>query len=60
MIYEFYKLTKVPVLLNTSFNVKGQPMVNNPKQAVETLLNTNIDHLVINNFLVTKINKKNR
>tara|TARA_A100001234_G_C12638600_1_gene391015 strand:+ start:782 stop:2521 length:1740 start_codon:yes stop_codon:yes gene_type:complete len=60
LIYEFYKLTKVPVLLNTSFNVKGQPMVNNPKQAVETLLNTNIDHLVINNFLVTKINKKNR
>ena len=57
LIKEFYKLSKIPVLLNTSFNVKGQPMVNNPKQAVDTLIKTNIDHLIINNFLVSKNEK---
>ncbi len=54
LISEFYKKTKIPVLLNTSFNVKGQPIVNNPIQAINTLKNTKIDYLVINNFLVKK------
>lgn len=57
LIKEFYKLSKIPVLLNTSFNVKGQPIVNNPKQAVDTLIKTNIDYLIINNFLVSKNEK---
>ena len=42
------------MLLNTSFNVKGQPIVNNPNQAIECFLNTKIDYLVIDNFLISK------
>ena len=37
---EFNNLTNIPVLLNTSFNVKGQPIVNNPRDAIETFKNT--------------------
>ena len=56
LIEEFNKITNIPILLNTSFNIKGQPMVNNPKEAVDTLLKTNIDYLVIDNYLVSKNN----
>tara|TARA_Y100000294_G_scaffold54228_1_gene51107 strand:+ start:1038 stop:2759 length:1722 start_codon:yes stop_codon:yes gene_type:complete len=54
LLKEFYKITKIPVLLNTSFNIKGQPIVNNPNQAIECFLNTKIDYLVIDNFLISK------
>lgn len=43
-----------PIVLNTSFNVKGQPIVRSPEQAIGTILNTNIDALFIGNYLVTK------
>ena len=54
LIKEFYNITKIPVLLNTSFNVKGQPMVNTPLQAINTFKSTNIDILVIGDYIVTK------
>lgn len=44
----------VPVLLNTSFNVKGEPIVCSPTDAVRCFLNTDIDVLALNNFVVTK------
>ena len=50
----FYNITNVPVLLNTSFNVKGQPIVNNPMEAIETFKTTNIDILAIGDYLLTK------
>ena len=54
LIKEFYNITSIPVLLNTSFNVKGQPMVNNPAQAIDTFKGTKIDVLVIGDFIVRK------
>ena len=54
LIHHFGQLTGVPVVLNTSFNVKGQPIVTTPAQAVETFLNTDIDALVCGNYLVMK------
>ena len=54
LIKEFNRLTKIPVLLNTSFNVKGQPIVNTPSQAIETFKATKIDVLVVGDFLLTK------
>lgn len=54
LLNEFYNLTKVPVLLNTSFNVKGQPIVNDPETAIKTFKKTNIDILVIGKFILTK------
>jgi len=42
------------MVLNTSFNVKGQPIVNTPRQAIETFLGTGIDALYLGDFLVTR------
>ena len=54
LINEFYKITGVPVLLNTSFNVKGQPIVNTPLEAIETFKSTNIDVLAMGDFVLSK------
>ncbi len=54
LIKEFDKITSIPVLLNTSFNVKGQPMVDTPLQAIDTFMSTNIDTLVIGDYIINK------
>ncbi len=47
-------MTGVPVLLNTSFNVAGDPIVETPEDALDTFLKTDIDYLVIEDVLVRK------
>jgi carbamoyltransferase len=47
-------LTGVPVVLNTSFNIKGEPMVCKPEQAIADFYSTGMDALIINDFLVAK------
>ena len=42
------------MVLNTSFNVKGQPIVNTPEEAIETFLGTGIEYLFLENFHVTR------
>jgi carbamoyltransferase len=42
------------MVLNTSFNVKGQPIVNTPQEAIDTFLGTGIDHLFLGNHLVSR------
>lgn len=54
LINEFYKITGIPVLLNTSFNLKDEPIVNTPKEAVHCFLSSGIDLLVLNDLLVSK------
>jgi len=54
LLEAFDEKTGVPVLLNTSFNVKGQPIVNTPLQAIECFQGTNIDFLVIGDYYVEK------
>ena len=54
LLKEFNKLTKVPVLLNTSFNIKGQPIVNKFEDAIGCFLKYNIDYLVIDDYLISK------
>ena len=54
LINEFYKITNIPVVLNTSFNVKGQPIVNTPEDAIKTFLSTNIDVLAIGDYISFK------
>ena len=54
LLESFFDLTGCPVILNTSFNVKGQPIVNSPEDALNCFLNTNIDVLVLGNFFISK------
>jgi len=54
LLEAFYEHTGCPVLLNTSFNIKGEPIVNSPEHAIECFLRTNIDCLVLGDFLCEK------
>ena len=54
LIKEFHKITGVPVIINTSMNVKGEPIVNTPEQAYAMLLKTDMDFLVMGNYLISK------
>ena len=55
LLTAFNKITGCPILLNTSFNVKGQPIVNTPEQALKSFQSTNIDFLVIGDYFISKI-----
>ncbi|HMS16906.1 MAG TPA: carbamoyltransferase C-terminal domain-containing protein, partial [Planctomycetota bacterium] len=50
----FYRKTGCPVIINTSFNVRGEPIVNTPEDAWRCFMGTNIDALVVENVLLLK------
>lgn len=52
LLNEFAKSSGLPVLLNTSFNVRGQPIVCTPQEAIDTFLMAKLDVLVMGNFLI--------
>jgi carbamoyltransferase len=54
LINEFKKISGIPVLLNTSFNIKGQPIVNNPMDAIDCFKRYKIDYLIMDTFLIEK------
>jgi carbamoyltransferase len=54
LLKEFDALTGVPVLINTSFNVKGEPIVETPHDAVVCFMTTGADHLVLHDTLISK------
>ena len=54
LLSSFKKKTNCSVLLNTSFNIKGQPIVNSFEDAINTFKRTKIDVLFIDKFIVTK------
>ena len=54
LINEFYKKTGCPVIINTSFNVRGEPIVCRPEEAFKCFMQTNMDYLVIGSFLLDK------
>jgi len=58
LLEEFQSITNVPVLLNTSFNFKDQTITLSPHQAISRFLNSDIDVLVINNYLIFKNGNK--
>ena len=58
LIKEFYRLTKVPMLINTSFNIRGEPIVQNANDAFRCFMGTDLDLLVVDNFLLEKKNQK--
>ena len=54
LIENFYKLTEVPVVLNTSFNIQGQPVVETPLDALSTFSSNGLDYLFIENYKFKK------
>lgn len=54
LIKKFEELSKVPILLNTSFNIKGRPIVCTPLDAYNCMMETKIDYLVLGNYLLSK------
>ncbi len=58
LINAFYKKTGCPVIINTSFNVRGEPIVCRPEEAYKCLLRTEMDYLVIGNYIIAKTDQK--
>jgi carbamoyltransferase len=54
LLSRFYERTGCPILVNTSFNVRGEPIVCTPEDAYRCFAATNMDALVLENFIVTK------
>ena len=54
LIEEFERLAGTPLVLNTSFNLKGEPIVCSPRDAVQTFYTSGLDDLVIGNFSISK------
>ena len=59
LINEFYKITNVPVIINTSMNVMGEPIVNTPEQAYNMILKTDMDCIVLGNNIIFAKGKNN-
>jgi len=58
MINAFYELTGCPVVVNTSFNVRGEPIVCSPQDAYTCFMRTEMDYLVMGNYILDKREQK--
>ena len=54
LLHSFKKKTGVPLLLNTSFNLNGEPIVDSPEDAIRTFYSCGLDCLVLGNYIVIK------
>jgi carbamoyltransferase len=54
LIKRFFEITGCPLIINTSFNVRGEPIVCTPKEALRCFLRTQMDYLVLGPFLIDK------
>jgi carbamoyltransferase len=59
IISTFKEKTGCPVVINTSFNVRGEPIVNSPREAYRCFMNTNMDALVLESFVLIKQEQPN-
>lgn len=60
LIKEFHKLTGIPCVLNTSFNLNDEPIVETPINAINTFIRCHMDYLVIGDYLIQKSSKQNK
>lgn len=54
LLKTYYQKTGIPAIINTSFNVRGEPIINTPEEAVNCFLTTDIDILVMDQYIVSK------
>ncbi|HSR16828.1 MAG TPA: carbamoyltransferase C-terminal domain-containing protein, partial [Ignavibacteriaceae bacterium] len=57
LLSKFYEKTKCPIIINTSFNVRGEPIVESPLDAYKCFMRTEMDALVLENFILYKENQ---
>ena len=57
LISKFKEKTGCPVLVNTSFNIRSEPIVHTPEDAFRCFMGTELDTLVVGNFYLTKIDQ---
>ncbi len=55
LIKEFGELSGIPILINTSFNIRGEPIVCTPDDAYKCMMGTEIDYLIMGNFLIKRL-----
>jgi len=60
MVKAFGEMTGTPVVINTSFNVRGEPIVGAPKDAYRCFMGTNMDYLVVGNYILSKEDQPNK
>jgi carbamoyltransferase len=58
LIREYYRQTGTPILINTSFNVRGEPIVHTPEQAYNCFVHTDMDYLVLGDYLIDSAAKR--
>jgi len=58
LIKTFGTLAEIPMLINTSFNIRGEPIVGQPEDAYLCMMGTGIDYLVMGNFLIKREDNK--
>lgn len=56
LLESFHELSGVPILINTSFNLRGEPIVCSPEDAINCFIQTEMDILVLNNYMILKAN----
>ena len=54
IISEYNKITGIPILINTSFNMHEEPIVNSPNDAIRAFISGNLDYLVLEKFLISR------
>ncbi len=54
LLKEFKRQTGCPIIINTSFNIRGEPIVNTPDEAYNCFINTDMDVLILGNYMVRK------
>ena len=58
LLKKFYDKTNCPIIINTSFNVRGEPIVCTPKDAYLCFMRTEMDYLIMGNYLLDKKDQK--
>ena len=54
LINQYYKISGIPLVINTSFNLNGEPIVCNPEDAIRTFFTCGLDILVMGNYIIEK------
>lgn len=54
LIKSFHKMTDIPLILNTSFNLNGEPIVMTPVDAIKTFYSCGLDILILGNYVIKK------